>query len=68
MAEIRLPVAGNSDSLWSDYMAKLLREVVNDWVRRVDAGDLKRFHYDNEPITTEHLRIAKSFLEPVFVD
>jgi len=70
MAEIRLPVAGhpNATVFWSDYTAKLIREVVYDWAGHVEVGDLKRFRYDDSPISAEHLRIAKSFLKPVLDD
>lgn len=54
---------GTTD-IWPTYMVDLLHEVVQSWVERVEIGDLKTLHPNiPEQITTEHLRIAKRFIE-----
>lgn len=69
MGEIRIVKgASGGDTIWPPYMAQKLEEVVRDWVNRVESGSIDRWHADNMDITTEHLRIAKRFLEASVVD
>lgn len=62
MGEIRIPVSGQESSSWPPYMGKLLVDVVEDWVNRVEHGPMGVWHGTKDPITVEHLRIAKAFL------
>lgn len=64
MGEIRIPVSGQETSHWSNYMGQKLEAVVRDWVDRVEHGHSwdGTWHGTNDPISTEHLKIAKAFL------
>lgn len=70
MGEIRIPVSGQETSHWSNYMGQKLEAVVRDWVYRVEHGGpvAGTWSGTNDPISTEHLRIAKAFLDrtPVY--
>ncbi len=63
MGEIRITAPGPDTRHWPEYMSNLLTEVVSSWVRLAETGEVA--HHlrigENQP-TTEHLRIAKSFL------
>lgn len=64
MGEIRITVPTGETSHWPKYMSDLLQEVVRSWVDVVESGEGAAFIRIREthPATTEHLRIAKSFL------
>lgn len=56
MATIVLPGGiGSETSYWSPYMSNLLREVVADWIALADGGLV-------EPLSDEHLRVAKELV------
>jgi len=62
MGEIHIPVSG-PDTVWmSDYTGQRLRMVVEDWMMRVQSGELKCWYGTDTPIPAEHLRIAKAFV------
>lgn len=62
-----LVVFGESSgrSIWPPYMSQKLEDVVRDWVYRVEHGGPVAGNWSgtDKPITTEHLRIAKTFLD-----
>lgn len=68
MGEIQIPVSGRESSFWSPYMGQKLEAVINDWIQRVEQGDHGTWCGTNEPISTEHLRIAKAFVNRTPVD
>lgn len=63
MGDLRIPAPGQETTYWSDYSANKLREVVRSWVELVESGVVAHHLLigEDQP-TTEHLRIAKSFL------
>lgn len=62
MGEIRISVPGPDTSHWPPYMTQKLEAVVRDWVDRVEHGPMGVWFNTQDPISTEHLRIAKAFL------
>lgn len=63
MGEIRIPVNRQEDVWWSQYSSDLLTEVVRSWVQLVESGGAAHYvRIGEDKPTTEHLRIAKSFL------
>lgn len=63
MGEVRIPVSGRETTYWSSYMGQKLEEVVRDWVHRVESGGVGVWDTTGEPISTQHLRVAKQFLD-----
>lgn len=70
MGEIRIPVSGRETSFWPPHMAQHLEEVVRDWTNRVEHGgpSFGTWLGTKDPISTEHLRVAKAFLRCFVVD
>jgi hypothetical protein len=63
VGDLRIPVRGQETTWWSDYSAKLLTEVIQSWVDLVESGRCAHYvHIGEDQPTTEHLRVAKSFL------
>jgi hypothetical protein len=60
---IHIPVGTPGDHHWSSYMGQKLDAIIADWVERVELGAITKWANGSyEPISTEHLRIAKAFL------
>jgi hypothetical protein len=66
VGEIHIPAGGLDERItshWSQYMVELFDLVVQDWVTRVEVGELRTWTFgEHEPISAEHLRVAKQFL------
>jgi len=68
VGEIRIsvPTLGTETHHWSIDTSEKLKQVVCDWVTRVETGEITHWAGtplgEYEPITTEHLRIAKDFV------
>jgi hypothetical protein len=63
MGEIHIPIGTFDDHHWTPYMTQMLDAIVADWTERVELGAITKWANGSyEPISTEHLRIAKAYL------